>query len=205
MATLLPYAKFHHPDEAAFLIGLLQHANIPFQWEQEVNQLDDIIIGYSLDPMYILFLEEGHFPIVNKLLEEKGEGTGEKETADYLHQMCDDELKAVIQHPEEWNAFDQGRAKMILKERGVSFTENKEESSLSFAPESIPVSTLIAGYLLSTTLIGVLFGLSILQNKKVLPNGQKVHRYDKESRQHATLMIVVALFAATYILYRILR
>ncbi len=205
MPTLLPYAKFHQPEEAATLLNLLQTANIPFSLEQEVNQLDDIIIGYSMDPMYVVMLEESQFPIANKLWEENGERSRELEQGYYLYEMSNEELNEVVTSPTEWNAFDQGLAKKILAERNIPIADKQSDAHINFQPASLSAPVLFAGYLLSTTIVGIFFGLSILQNKKVLPDGSKVYNYDNNTRQHANYMIMVSLLSATYILYRIIR
>ncbi len=42
MSQYATYSRFHSPEDAQFLIALLQQRNIPFTLEHEVNQLDKV-------------------------------------------------------------------------------------------------------------------------------------------------------------------
>jgi len=62
------YAKFYSAEEAEPLLLLLASNNIPFHISKEVNQLDAIIIGNSMDPMFIVSIPPECFTEVNELV-----------------------------------------------------------------------------------------------------------------------------------------
>src|SRR5687768_14174408 len=64
------YLRFYSPDDAQFLIEILHPRNIPYKLEHEVNQLDKVYIGESIDPMFALQIPTAHFNVVNDLLAE---------------------------------------------------------------------------------------------------------------------------------------
>lgn len=202
MNEFLPYSKFHTASDAEWLITLLNEEGIPYHFEHQANQLDDLIIGNGLDPMFLIKIQSSDFTRVNELIE-KTTPIEESENY-YLYQLSDKELVDVVNDPVNWNAYDQGLAKQILNKRKVGFTEPTAKFSSNYISEEIPTATLILGYLLSTTIIGVLFGLSILQNKKILPDGTKVFTYDEDSRKHGKFMMWIALIALTLFISKLI-
>lgn len=198
----LPYAKFQTAEDALQLINLLKTAQIPYQFEHLVNQLDDLIIGYSLDPMFEIRVESSKFEQVNDLLQKVATVGADDTSRYYLYDFTEEELKNVINNDEEWNAFDQGLARSILEKRESVSLDTSINFNKTYKPQSLPAPTIILGYLLSITIIGVLFGLSIRQNKKVLSDGHKVYTYDNNTRLHGSYMILVALFALTLFVTR---
>jgi hypothetical protein len=68
MTEFATYARFHAPQDAESLVTLLDIHKIPFNIEHEVNQLDPLIIGNSLDPMFVVNIPADKFEEVNKLL-----------------------------------------------------------------------------------------------------------------------------------------
>lgn len=204
MSEFLPYAKFQTAEDALPLINLLKTASIPYQFEHLVNQLDDLIIGYSLDPMFEIRVESSRFEQVNQLLQQSAIVGPDDQSQYYLYNFTDEELMNVVNNDEEWNAFDQGLAKAILEKRHATTINKPTLSNNNYLAKSLPTSTLIIGYLLSTTIIGILFGLSIRQNKKILSDGTKTYTYDSNTRQHGSYMIMVALIALTLFLTRLI-
>ena len=202
MREFLPYAKFQTTEDALPLINLLKTAEIPYQFEHLVNQLDDLIIGYSLDPMFEIRVESSKFKQVNDLLQKTATLEPDEPFRYYLYDFTNEELWNVVNNNEEWNVFDQGLARSILEKRQATTINLTETGNNIYHPKSLPATTLFIGYLLSTTIIGVLFGLSIRQNKKVLSDGSKVYTYDHNSRLHGSYMISVALLALTLFLTR---
>jgi hypothetical protein len=63
------YTKYYTPQEAGPLVLLLESNNIPFKVIQEVNQLDPIIIGDTMDPMFIISIPVDRFNEVTELVE----------------------------------------------------------------------------------------------------------------------------------------
>lgn len=68
------YARFHTMDEAGALVLLLESNHIPYSISNEVNQLDSLIIGDSMDPMIIVAIHPENFREVNQLVASSIEG-----------------------------------------------------------------------------------------------------------------------------------
>jgi hypothetical protein len=68
------YARFYSMEEAKALLLLLESNEIPFNVSHEVNQIDSIIIGNSLDPMIIVSIPPENFTEANQLVANSIEG-----------------------------------------------------------------------------------------------------------------------------------
>ncbi len=81
-SSYLTYSKYYSPEEAFPLLELLQHEDIPYSFEHEVNQLDNIYLGTPLDPMFVVKIPPSAFDRVNDLFNpEAGKGSREREAA----------------------------------------------------------------------------------------------------------------------------
>lgn len=67
MAEYGTFARFYSPGEAADLLQLLEEENIPYQIVEERNQLDNVIIGDAMDPMFVVSIPVDQFHKVHEL------------------------------------------------------------------------------------------------------------------------------------------
>ncbi|MBO9572361.1 MAG: hypothetical protein J7497_09160 [Chitinophagaceae bacterium] len=61
------FAKFYSPQEAKELLQLLEEENIPYQIIEERNQLDNVMIGDAMDPMFAVSIPVDQFSKVHEL------------------------------------------------------------------------------------------------------------------------------------------
>jgi len=122
-------------------------------------------------------------------------------TDHYLFSFTNDELLDLVAKRDEWSAFDYELARKILAGRDIIITENQDAEFQEKRIEElkqhadIPGWHIIIGYLFACLggAFGLIFGLYILSAKKILPNGEVFYQYNDRNRQHARIMIGVAI------------
>lgn len=206
MSQLATYTKFYSPDDAQFLIALLQQHSIPYSLEHEVNQLDKVYIGDSIAPMFALQIPTNRFSDVNALLAEQAKADMAKPGFEHLMQSySNEELREILQSPAGWSAYDLQVAASILAEKtkGVVIAPVNEEP---FVPLKLELIWIILGYLVCLlgasyffylAIAGFLAGLVVNQAKKTLKNGTTVKMYDSKSRLHGRIMMIIAVICTT--------
>lgn len=75
------YARFYNLEEADALLLLLRSNDIPFRVSKDVNQLDPLIIGDSMEPMVVVSIPSQYFAEVNQLVSESIEGIADQKLA----------------------------------------------------------------------------------------------------------------------------
>ena len=92
------YARFYTMEEASALLLLLESNDIPYKIRQEVNQLDALIIGDSMDPMVIVSIPSSQFKDVNLLVSNSIDGITENDSP--ADKEIPDEEATPIPQPE---------------------------------------------------------------------------------------------------------
>ncbi|MBO9564044.1 MAG: hypothetical protein J7621_14770 [Niastella sp.] len=196
------YTKFHTPENAQYLIGLLQHLEVPYTLEHEVNQLDPIYIGGNVDPMFVLKIPGDRFNDVNALMAD----LAKKDMAQpgfehYLQSYTTAELQEIVREPATWNAYDVQVATTLLSDKtdgpipvAVNAVENE-------GPVKIQAPWIVLGYLgcllglflFYWGLSGFFAGLAIIQAKKTLKNGTVIKMFTEQGRKHGRIMMALGL------------
>jgi hypothetical protein len=210
MAQFATYTKFYSPADAQFLITLLQERNIPYSLEHEVNQLDKVYIGDSVDPMFALQIPADRFIDVNGLLAEQAKLDMAQPGFEHVLQSSTiEELREILNDPTSWNAYDLQVAASLLSEKTQGQVAAPVNDAGSFVPMNLELGWIIAGYLVSVLgayslflgFAGILAGLALNQAKKTLKNGSIVKMYAKSSRTHGSIMMIIgAITTATTII-----
>ena len=202
------YTKFYTPADAEFLVTLLQQHNIPYTMEHEVNQLDKVYIGDSMDPMFVLKVPANRFNDVNELLAKQAKADMlQPGFESQLQGYSIEELQEILQEPAGWSAYDIQVAKSLLAERNAEVPEATALVAGADAYEPVKVKTIWIrfGYIASiaglTTIFylsmaGLFAGLALTQSKKTLPNGSTVKAYTEEDIKHGKNMIFLSLICA---------
>jgi hypothetical protein len=205
MQKLLTYSRFQTPGDAEYLIGLLKQNDIPYILTHEVNQIDNIYIGESLDPMFELKIDQSDFHKVSELLAKEAINDYKTGSPDHYFNLLDaEELREIIQNPNGWNAYDIQTARLLLSDRSDMLFDQKGNVELTAAhkPEMISQSWILMGYLLSVlTIVGIFIGLSITQAKKTLSNGQTVYIYDNATIAHGRNMVLLGTITTCIYLF----
>ena len=119
----------------------------------------------------------------------------------YFFEFTNEELIEVLESYYDWNKTDYQYARLILKERGLVYSDEdielfKEKSiEEQRQPEKGKTSWIIAGFITAFMrgLLGVILGWSYWTDFKKLPNGEKVHRFDRSTRQKGKTMMIIGL------------
>lgn len=217
MSQYATYSRFYSPDDAQFLITLLQQRNIRYSLEHEVNQLDKVYLGHSVDPMFALRIPAEQFSAVNTALAEQAKADMAKPDFEHMMQSYStEELQEIVNEPTGWNAYDLQVAASLLAEKTQGQVSIPVASTETFVPYDLPVIWRVLGYVVCIlgasyffylALAGFMGGLVINQATKTLKDGTTVKMYSPESRRHGrNLMILSTLcfFVSLLLLYGII-
>jgi hypothetical protein len=205
-APFATYNKFRTPENAQYLIDLLQRHEVPYTFEHEVNQLDKVYIGESIDPMFVLKVPGDRFNDVNALLANLAKkDMTQPDFEHYLQSYTTAELQEIVREPATWNAYDVQVATTLLSERSdepipvpVSAVENE-------GPVKIQAPWIVLGYmgcllglpLFFWGLSGFFAGLAIVQANKTLKNGNVIKMFTAQDRQQGRIMMALSLVCVT--------
>jgi hypothetical protein len=201
MAQNATYTKFYAPEDAQFLITLLQQHHIPYSLEHEVNQLDKVYLGEGIDPMFALKIPTDRFSDLNGLLAEQAKFDMLQPGFEHILQSSTiEELREVLNEPTSWNAYDVQVAASLLAEKTQAHVTVPLNVAATYVPMKLELIWIILGYLCCLlgasyffylAIAGFLAGLVVNQAKKTLKDGTTVKMYDKKSRLHGRIMMVL--------------
>ncbi|OQP52766.1 hypothetical protein A4H97_23970 [Niastella yeongjuensis] len=202
MLQYATYTRFYSPDDAQFLISLLQKYHIPYALEHEVNQLDKVYLGEAVEAMFALQIPNEKFNHVNHLLAEQAIKDMAEPGFEHLMQTYSvSELQEIIHHPTGWNAYDLQVATSILSEKLQAEVTLPSIHADNFKPVRLELIWILLGYIISLlgasyffylAIAGFLCGLVVNQAKKTLKNGKTVKMYDQWSRMHGRFIMILA-------------
>lgn len=202
MSQYTTYERFFNTEEAAPILAILKQYAIPFEFSAIPKTVDAVIVGGGPSYLYEVKISPEQFEPVNRLLRDKIKVDLDEVDPDYyLFSFDDFELVEIINNPDEWGRLDFVIARKILETRGIVYTteeldaiRNKKIETLA-QPENEEKGWVNAGYFfaLSGGFLGILIGLVLLQSTKTLPDGRKMHRYDKATRKQAKTILFLSL------------
>ena len=210
MNELLTYARYYSEEDAEDVVKILKENKISYHLKHEKGLLDKIYIGDTVDPMYELKIDPDDFNTLNQLLQADA-ATHIESLPDnyYLLQFSDSELLQVVQHPNEWNAFDIGIATTLLSKKGVPIptTSVLQPEQPFFTPIAISPVILILEYAMSAVILfaGFIIGLSTLLAYKTLFNGKRVAMFNETAIKHAKIFIVLGIIRLLVFCYWIMN
>ena len=73
MSNFFTYARFQTMDDAEMLTDVLTRHSVKYKIDHEANQLDKIYLGESLDPLFVIKIQQKDFCRVNGLLSSQAE------------------------------------------------------------------------------------------------------------------------------------
>lgn len=197
------YNKFYSPEEAQFLIALLQQQAIPYTLEHEVNQLDKVYLGETIEAMFALKVPGNRFNDIHALLAEQAKADFTQPAFEhYLQSYSVVELQEFLNDPIGWNPYDSQIAKMLLAEKtGEEIVVQSVNGPVAFEPLKIDNKYLALAYLacilglflVYLSVAGFFAGLAITQARKTLQNGNTVKLYTQEDRIHGQRILIIGL------------
>lgn len=196
------YQTFQSKDEFNDFVFLLNEHNIGFETEDyPINFISDIR-NDRFSHEYIVKLKMEDFPVADKIQEELALEQLDDIPADYyLFDFSDDELFDVLEAKDEWSKLDYVLAQKILKQRGITISDNElsmiqsERIEKLSEPEKHSPVWIAIGYISAALggLIGIMIGWHLYNAKKVLPNGERIPVYAQTDRNQGFYIFVVGL------------
>ena len=197
MTEYLNFSKYHTAEEAREVSELFTQENIPNILEHEVNQLDKIYIGESLDPYFVIRIPAACFDKANTVLINHAKKQLDNINPDYyLFGFSNEELQEVTRNPDEWNHFDQALALKLLADRNIAVPVKVQLAEVKeYIPYRLQLPWIILGYVLAIlfNLAGITIGIITMVAYRTLQNGQRVPMYDRYTRLHAKIMMGIGL------------
>jgi hypothetical protein len=169
--------------------------------ENKKSSVGNFEIG-TVDFDVAINLRSEDFPKADKILSAYYEKEIEHVDKDYyLFQFTDSELHDIIAHPFEWGHFDYQLAKKLLKDKGETISDDSvvkiKEATIAGLSKTEAASNfkIVAGYILSIIFpfIGIYIGLSIMNNKKILPNGQVFYLHPANDRKRGEQILTISI------------
>jgi hypothetical protein len=202
MSQYATYTKFYAPEDAQPLITLLQQQGIPYSLEHEVNQLDKVYIGDSIEAMFALKIPGNRFNDTHALLAEQAKADMAQPGFEHpLQSYTTAELQEVLAEPTGWSAYDIKIATTLLADRPDGKAIHPVTDTVSYMPIKLDTVWIVLGYIACVLglilfypgLAGLFAGLAITQSKRTLKNGDTIKTYTKEDLSHGRNMIVLSL------------
>jgi hypothetical protein len=191
-STFVTYRKFNSLMDAVPLMTLLKQNDIEYVIENASPSLDITFSANTMLDEYRIQISQSDFEKVDALLENISDVTVDEIDADhYLFEFTDEELKSILETPDEWSITDFVFARTILSKRGIEFTDEQLEDMrnarirLLKTTRKTPRNFIFAGYVFA--LLGGVGGIAIgwyLKNfRKTIFTGEQVWEYDEKTRK----------------------
>ena len=222
---LLTFEKYTDREEAFKAAAILNMNGIDAEIEDPPPLLDHNIIGQQITYILLKLNGKDFDKAREILLRETVVNPEEVDENYMLLSFTDEELLDVVAKQDEWGIYNYKLALTLLERRGVNITEverNKQKENYitqASARKQADKWLLIAGYAASITsligpllwgwlylsisytiyflpgILGIIFGITILNSKKTLPDGTQVISYNENSRRHARYMLIIGIIA----------
>ena len=196
------YQKFTDIDIAEEIAKELKYNGIEYSLVNNLHSYVNIV-GYNpIDFPIALNLKSGDFPKADLVLDKFYKKEIENIDKDYyLFEFSDQELHEIILNPYDWGHFDYQLAKHILQEKGEEISDSdiqklKDDRVNELSThEKVSTAKLVCGYILSILMpiAAIIIGITIVYNRKLLPNGQKFYIHSKAERNHGTYILVISI------------
>lgn len=211
MDELLAFRSFYSEEEAASLLEFLEEKGIHGSIIKHRSVVDKIYAGENYYGEYHVKIKGAEFNKANEILDlQISHNLSQIDNDYYLFSFSDDELREIIEKPDEWNNQDIIIAKKILHDRGYSISETEiAEKKLQRIkelekPEKEGLLFIILGYIFAFFfgLLGIFLGLLLMKLTKTLPDGRKVFLYEKKTRNHGKNILILSLIVLVLFLLK---
>jgi hypothetical protein len=208
------FQKFTDIETAEEFTTELQENGIAYKIVDQRDNTNVKVVGYNpIEVAIAVNIRQEDFPKADQILEEYYNGQLKHiDRSYYLFESTDEELKEIIANPFDWGRLDYQLAKSILKERGTDVSEAeiqtiKDNKLTELSQKKKAGNFKIAiGYILAfiLPLIGILIGITIKYNRKVLPTGERFYIHSDNERKHGHRIIVIGLIMTILFVLRVL-
>jgi hypothetical protein len=199
------FQKFSDKQSAEQLAALFEKHQLENEVEDISSSLDGTFGSQTFENNFAVKIRQSDFEKANHILIEDSIADLDAIDKDYyLFSFTDDELRDILAHRDEWNAFDFLLAQKLLKERGHEVNQNeldtlKQQRITELSrPEPKQTAWIVAGYFMAVLggWLGIIIGWFLSAHKKTLPNGDRVYNYSGSDRMHGRRMLYIGIFFA---------
>lgn len=209
------FRDFHNIDEAKNFIAILEENDILYLAETSETILDESIVGTGLLPKAIIKLLPEDFKTVNAILNEQFQQLEYWDIRDHhLNELDDNELKEILERPDEWAIEDTSIAKLILNERGIQLSDqdilNLRKERLKDIRKGkkgdkiwmvlyflfIPLGLIVSEFF---TIAGIGMGYYYAYGKNTDIDGHRYHTFDEETRKYGKVILFGGLISLLFI------
>jgi len=212
MEELRVFRSFYSEEEAISLLEFFKEKGINCSIVKHRPIVDKVYVGINYDREFHVKIKSFEFNKANEILDSQIEqNLSQIEPDYYLYSFSTDELREIIEKPDEWNNQDIIISKKILQDRGFSISEAEiTEKKLKRIkeleqPDKEGRLFIILGYFFAIFFgfFGIFFGLLLMNLTKTLPDGRKVFVYEKKTRSHGKTILIIGLIITTLVFARI--
>lgn len=203
MSEFATYQQFFSAEEAEGIIDVLKANGIPYKFELGMGTVDKVI-GGDTNNYYELRISPGEFERVTSLiLSNTTVNLEELEKDHYLFSFTDKELYNIIANPDDWGRQDYLVAVELLKQRGDEYTPEElqklrhSKMERLAVPEKTTGDWIVLGYVFAILggLIAIVWGYTLWNFTKLLPDGRRVFMYSERDRRHGKRIFLIGVIA----------
>ncbi len=200
--TPISFRRFIDQDEAMSMSQLLKDAGFNAIYKENISLQDALFIGAQQNYYHVLLPQSEFESAEAHLAELAATNAGDLDPDHYLRSFSTDELKEILRYADDWSAEDVQYARSLLQQQGIEISDEsielKREAHLGSLsrPASRQWTMIILGYFFAAIggVLGIVLGLILNTQKKILPNGEKVYYYDPRDRRHGFNIFVLSVF-----------
>jgi hypothetical protein len=202
MQDFLCFKTFSDKETAQDFAEVLKHNDIAYYIEEDVLVFDPSYANNPLNKDYAIKISQQDFTRATKAYEDFFSTLVDQVDPEYyLFSFSDAELKEIIAKPDEWGSFDYQLAQKLLKEKGMEVSEEQKRAYKTLRnkelaiPEKETATSIGLYYILSLIIfpVGIIIGWVWAYSKKTLPNGQRIHVYNKVVQRHGKRILIIAI------------
>lgn len=120
--------EFNYETEARPLTDMLKEKDIPYQTRYTEKTFNPSFLPNPLLEKIIVSVPQEYYTIACELWQKMlSEGEWYDVYPHYLDEFSEEELKKILENPQEWSSFDVNYAKNLLEK--IQLQKNKENNS----------------------------------------------------------------------------
>jgi len=212
MDESLVFKSFYSEEEAISLLEFLEEKGVHGSIVKYRSVVDKLYGGENYYREYHIKIKGEEFNKANEILDlQISQNLSQIGNDYYLFSFSDDELREIIEKPDEWNNQDIIVTKKILHDRGytINETEIAEKKSQRIKdlekPDKEGFLFIFLGYFFALFFgfFGIFFGMLLMKLTKTLPDGRKVFVYEKKTRNHGKNILAIGLIMSALVFLKI--
>lgn len=201
VSQLRTFRSFPDRETAESFAAILNSKGIETHVKEDALVFDPSYAFNPLNKEYLLQVEASDYQRAAQALEEHVRAHLDEVDADYyLLSFNDEELVAIVHHPDEWGPFDYALAVVLLQQRGINYSEQEQQElkhqriRTLAQPEAEKSVNILLGYCaIIIPIVGIALGWIWGYSTKTLPDGHTIHVYNNRVQRHGRIIFGISL------------